>query len=312
MDNSKTHERPNALILMGPTASGKTTLAVELSQTHPIEIINVDSALIYQDMNIGTAKPSQLQQSQVKHHLIDIITPLQSYSVAKFIQDINCIIRDIIQRNKIPFLVGGTMMYFNAIINGISTLPQSNPQIRQEIETKLSTHGVEFLHKELSNIDLDASNKINPNDTQRIIRALEVYYISGQPISYLQKANNINILSDINFHKFALIPEDRTHLHNTINKRLDEMMTMGFIDEVVQLKHKYKNLTIKHNSMRCVGYHEVWQYLENELTYNELLEKAKASTRQLAKRQLTWLRQINCTNISNNINATIDTLLIKM
>ena len=289
-----------AILLMGPTASGKTALALQLINDYPIEIISVDSALIYRDMNTGTAKPTASELSSIPHHLIDIITPVETYSVAQFLHDANQIVRNIIARGKLPVLVGGTMMYYNALLNGISTLPESNLEIRTQLEQRIESNGLDTLYNELLATDSISAQKININDKQRIIRALEVYYISGIPLSELQQKSNINLVSDINFLPLAILPSERNILHERINQRFDNMLTSGFIEEVINLRNKYPTLTTNHTAMRCVGYSEVWQYLNGIINSNELSEKAKASTRQLAKRQITWLRSINHINLAQH------------
>lgn len=295
---------------MGPTASGKTSLALKLATHLPIEVISVDSALIYRDMNIGTAKPTLPELQQVKHYLIDIISPLETYSVAQFLFETNLIIRDILHRNKVPVLVGGTMMYYNALINGISNLPESDSLIRNILEQKLHSKGLDALYKELQTVDFQSTLKINVNDKQRIIRALEVFYISGKPISALQKQNNQHVVKDINFLSFAIIPEDRSVLHNRINARFDKMINEGFIEEVKQLRDIYPSLKMSDNSMRCVGYKEVWQYLDKQISYNDMLEMGKAATRQLAKRQITWLRSLSAVNLAVGNNQLIEIMLL--
>ncbi|MBY0378845.1 MAG: tRNA (adenosine(37)-N6)-dimethylallyltransferase MiaA [Burkholderiales bacterium] len=282
---------------MGPTASGKTALALELINNYPIEIISVDSALIYKDMNIGTAKPTTSELSSVTHHLIDIITPLESYSVAQFLTATSQIIRDVIARNKSPVLVGGTMMYYNALLNGISILPEANFEIRNQLEQRIQINGLNTLYNELLLIDSSSAQRININDKQRIIRALEVYYISGIQLSELQKQNHVNLLSDISFLPLAIIPNDRSLLHERINQRSVNILSNGFIEEVAQLREIYPYLTANHTAMRCVGYSEVWQYLDGIIELEELYNKVMASTRQLAKRQITWLRSISHINL---------------
>jgi tRNA dimethylallyltransferase len=299
-----------AIILAGPTASGKTAVALKLATLYPIEIISVDSALIYQDMNIGTAKPSATELAITPHHLIDIRSPLESYSVAEFITDCDRLIREISLRGKIPLLVGGTMMYYNALLNGISRLPQSDLTIRQRLSEQIKEHGLNQLYQELTQVDAVAAAKIAQQDTQRIMRALEVYYISGQPLSQLQQQSHINLTADINFLQLAIIPSDRSYLHHQINERFELMLQAGLIDEVQMLQAKYPELTKAHTAMRSVGYLQVWQYLDSQvasssavsvdtrlessaqISYADLVFKAKAATRQLAKRQLTWLRSM--------------------
>ncbi len=284
---------------MGPTATGKTDLALKLASVSPVEIISVDSALIYQDMNIGSAKPSQSELSLVPHHLINIMTPLQTYSVANFINDSVTLIDEIISRGAIPMLVGGTMMYYNGLLNGISSLPEANVAIRDKLLIKGEVEGFDKLHQELSAIDKIAASKIMPNDRQRVIRALEVFYLTGVPISRLQIENKVYLASGIDFLPLAIVPESREILHSRINSRFDKMLTNGFIEEVKNLQIKYPELNINHTSMRSVGYHQVWQYLSGEISYVELVDKGAAATRQLAKRQITWLRGMNTINLDN-------------
>ncbi|MFN8770864.1 MAG: tRNA (adenosine(37)-N6)-dimethylallyltransferase MiaA [Neisseriaceae bacterium] len=296
-----------AILLMGPTATGKTELALKLSSQYPIEIISVDSALIYKDMNIGTAKPTLTELNIVQHHLIDIITPLMSYSVAQFLEDTNSILRNILQRGKIPVLVGGTMMYYNAIFNGISILPESNAEIRSLLEERATAKGLSSLYRELSDVDEVTAAKINVNDQQRIIRALEVYYITKKPMSILQQETKVNLFNDISFLPLAILPKSREVLHDRINHRFDKMLKHGFIDEVIYLRSKYAGLTVNDTSMRSVGYNQVWQYLDGQIDFDQMVDRAKAATRQLAKRQTTWLRSMNTINLANN-SFDLDTL----
>ncbi len=297
---------------MGPTASGKTNLSLQLANFLPIEIISVDSALIYKGMDVGTAKPNLLEQQKVKHHLIDILSPVENYSVFNFLQDIERLIFEINSQGKLAILVGGTMMYYNAILRGISRLPSSNPSIRLKLEEKINLFGLNSLYGELEKIDIDAAKKININDKHRIIRALEVYYISGIALSKLQKDNWYNPLKDINFLNLSLIPK-REIVHQRISDRFDHMLAKGFIEEVSSLKIKYPELTKDHTSMRCVGYYEVWQYLDGIYPYEELIFKAKAATRQLAKRQITWLNNIDNYNLlENSINSELNNQVIQI
>jgi tRNA dimethylallyltransferase len=296
-----------AILLMGPTATGKTDLALRLAQVLPIEIISVDSALIYQSMDIGTAKPSKEEQNKVKHYLIDIITPLESYSVAQFIDDSVRLIHEINGRGKIPLLVGGTMMYYNVLLNGISELPLSDPKIRAQLELEAANTSWQELHKRLQQIDPIAAAKIKPNDKQRISRSLEIFYQTGKPISILQSESNIKKSAGINFLPLAIVPENREILHKRIETRFNKMLENGFIEEVQNLRNKFSELTINHTSMRCVGYNQVWQYLNHQISLQELSEKGIAATRQLAKRQITWLRSMDVINLDTN-NLDFDIL----
>lgn len=297
---------------MGPTAVGKTDLALRLANHLPIEIISVDSALIYQGMDIGSAKPSLLEQQQVPHHLIDIISPLQSYSVGEFLRDSKKLIAQISKRNKIPVLVGGTMMYYNALINGMSEMPVANEQIRLQIVEDRIKFGNQFLHDKLQQIDPVAANKIQANDTQRLERALEIFYITGKPISEVQKLNFKPGLTPDEYLAVSILPANRQVLHDRINIRFNKMLEQNFADEVRELQKEYPSLTIEHNSMRCVGYRQMWQYLSGEIDKVTLQETGQAATRQLAKRQITWLRALNNTQIIDDSNLDIDKLYIKL
>jgi len=273
--------------LMGPTASGKTALAFELVKHFPMEVISVDSAMIYREMNIGTAKPDSDELKRVPHHLLDIIEPTDSYSAAHFCDDATRLIKDIHQRGKIPLLVGGTMMYFNALQNGLNQLPEANQQVRQHIEEEAQEQGWSRLHEKLKDIDPVTAARIHNNDTQRIQRALEVYYLTGTPLSvFLAEVKSV---STVNFINLALFPQDRSWLHQRIAQRFTQMLQTGFMEEVIHLQKKWI-LNMEMPSMRCVGYRQALEYLQGEYDYSTLIEKGIAATRQLAKRQLTWLR----------------------
>ncbi len=272
---------------MGPTASGKTALAIDMATQYNCEIISVDSALIYRDMNIGSAKPSTEELEMAPHKLIDILDPSESYSAADFRRDALLAIEDIISRGKTPLLVGGTMMYFKALLEGLSPLPSADEAIRQQILAQAQTEGWEALHQELCNIDPVAGERIHPNDPQRLSRALEVYRISGKTMTELTQTKSAALPYDV--VQFAIAPNDRKVLHGLIAKRFDTMLKQGFIEEVARLKAR-DDLHLELPSMRCVGYRQCWQYLDNEFDHATMVEKATAATRQLAKRQLTWLR----------------------
>lgn len=280
--------------LMGPTASGKTALACALYEQGGFEIISVDSALVYRDMDIGTAKPSKDEQQLYPHHLIDIISPLETYSAGDFVVDAQRLIDEIHARNKIPILVGGTMLYFKALLEGLSGhLPSANAEIRAEIEQQAEQYGWQFIYDELCRADAIAGQKFQVSDRQRIMRALEVYRITGKPISQLhaeqQKTDYL-----YQFHNYALLPE-RAELHRRIEKRLQIMWNIGFLDEVKMLIEKY-NVNENLTSMRCVGYRQVLEYLQkgefSQQNQREMQDKALFATRQLAKRQYTWLRSL--------------------
>jgi tRNA dimethylallyltransferase len=273
--------------LMGPTASGKTGLACDLIQHYPFEIISVDSALIYRDMNIGTAKPSAQELQRAPHHLIDIKDPTESYSAAQFCTDALSLSASIINRGKIPLLVGGTMMYFNALQKGLSVLPDANEDIRKQLEKEAVLHGWEFLYQKLIAIDPKTAARIHVHDTQRIQRALEVYYITGTPLStFLAEQKTPSVYQFINL---VLFPENRAWLHERIAQRFEQMLEQGFVDEVRAVQAKW-NLDEQMPAMRCVGYRQVFEYLQGNYDYALLRDKGVAATRQLAKRQLTWLR----------------------
>ncbi|MDR3442890.1 MAG: tRNA (adenosine(37)-N6)-dimethylallyltransferase MiaA [Legionella sp.] len=273
--------------LMGPTASGKTALACELVKHYPFEIISVDSAMIYREMNIGTAKPSAEELLVAPHHLIDIKDPVASYSAAEFCTDACLLSEDIISRGKIPLLVGGTMMYFNALQKGLSVLPEANQELRQQLEEEAASHGWDALHQKLTQVDSKAAARIHAHDTQRIQRALEVYYLTGVSLSDLLAQQKDG--PDYQFVNFILFPEQRAWLHERIALRFDQMLAQGFIKEVKQLKQKW-SVDMNLPAMRCVGYRQALEYLHGDYDEATMRDKGIAATRQLAKRQLTWLR----------------------
>ncbi len=281
--------------LMGPTASGKTALACELYTQGNFELISVDSALVYQDMDIGTAKPTKAEQQQYPHHLIDIISPLEVYSAANFVDDASRLIDEIHARGKTPILVGGTMLYFKALLEGLSSnLPSADAQVRAEIEAQAEALGWQAVYNELCRIDLLAAEKFKVSDKQRIIRALEVYRLTGQPITQLQAEQPKNMPYRYSFHNYALLP-DRVQLHQRIALRLETMWNIGFLDEVQALIEKY-DLSGDLPSMRCVGYRQALEFLQNsDKSHNnrqQMQDKSLFATRQLAKRQYTWLRSL--------------------
>lgn len=279
---------PPALFLMGPTASGKTQVAVELAQQLPVEIISVDSALVYRDMNIGTAKPEAAVLAHAPHHLINILDPTDAYSAAAFRHDALRLMTDITQRGRIPLLVGGTMLYFRALRFGLNELPQADSKVRAALDEQSVRFGWPALHAELAQVDPETAALLKPNDAQRIQRALEVYQLSGQPMSALFKQQNKYPLP-YQVMQIALIPSERSKLHARIASRFVAMLKLGLVDELLALKEKY-SLHPNLPSMRCVGYRQAWQFLAREINETELLDKGIIATRQLAKRQLTWLR----------------------
>ena len=281
---------PPAIFLMGPTASGKTGVAVELAQHLPVEIISVDSALVYRDMNIGTAKPDAATLARAPHHLIDILYPTAAYSAAAFRHDALRLMQDITSRGKIPLLVGGTMLYFKALREGLSDLPQADPAIRAALDAEIAQHGIQHLYQQLAQVDAETAARLKPGDTQRIQRALEIYRITGMPMSVLIVQKESAKLP-YRILPIALIPTDRSALHARIATRFAAMLEQGLLDELRMLRNKYP-LHRDMTSMRCVGYRQAWQFMEGEINKGELLDKGVAATRQLAKRQLTWLRSM--------------------
>lgn len=283
-DETEVHKVMSPVIcIMGPTASGKTSLAIDVAKALNGEVISVDSALVYADMNIGTAKPSLTEQNGVRHHLIDIISPEVSYSVADFMRDAENAIKQVLARGKLPILAGGTMMYFNALINGLNKLPAADDAIREHINNMALSE----VYSQLKSIDAVSAERININDRQRLTRALEVFMASGKSLTYWQRQQKNKL--PFEFHQFSIMPAERVTLHKLIEKRFDLMLADGFVREVESLLDKYQ-LHTDLPSMRSVGYRQVWQYLRGELTLDEMRERGIIATRQLAKRQVTWLR----------------------
>ena len=273
---------------MGPTASGKTDLAIYLTEHFPVDIISVDSAMVYRGLNIGSAKPSAEELQKAPHRLIDVVDPLEIYSAARFRKDALKEMAKIIQAGRIPLLVGGTMLYFRALLQGLSELPESDEVIRQKLEQQAKEIGWEKMHQRLAEVDAEAAERIHPNDPQRISRALEVYEMTGTAMSQLQKEQKAEPLP-YQVLKLALIPSDRALLHQRIEKRFSQMLEQGFIDEVKTLRNR-GDLHQDLPAIRAVGYRQVWDYLDGIIDYTEMQERGVIATRQLAKRQLTWLR----------------------
>jgi tRNA dimethylallyltransferase len=293
---------PACVALVGPTASGKTAAALALAQrlgtTRPVEIISVDSALVYRGMDIGTAKPSAEERAQVVHHLIDIREPSQAYSAAEFVRDTQALLRDIQSRDHTPLLVGGTMLYIKALREGLDDLPPAHPPTRAEIELEAQALGWPALHQQLAQVDPVTAARLSPNDAQRISRALEVWRISGQALSaWIDAPHKTSSLSPTPVHLVSLEPQDRAWLHARIEARFDQMLAQGFLQEMARLRER-GDLNAELPSMRCVGYRQAWQWLDHAAQHGlpvsgivpSLRETGIAATRQLAKRQLTWLR----------------------
>jgi tRNA dimethylallyltransferase len=280
-------EKALIVCLMGPTASGKTQLAVDLVQHFPFEIISVDSAMVYRGMDIGTAKPAADILKIAPHRLIDIRDPAEPYSVAQFQADVVHEIDDIVSHGKIPLLVGGTMLYFSALQKGLSELPSANPAVREKLTREAQEFGWGVLHERLAAVDVEAAKRIHPHDAQRIQRALEVYELTGKSLTAWQQAD-IPMLANYQMYNLG-VSLDRAILHERIAQRFSQMLTEGFLDEVKSLVAR-GDLNLEMPSMRSVGYRQVWEYLLGNYSYDEMCEKGIIATRQLAKRQLTWLR----------------------
>jgi tRNA dimethylallyltransferase len=276
-----------AFALLGPTASGKSRLALELAARAPVEIVSVDSALVYRGMDIGTAKPSASERAQVPHHLIDLVDPDQSYSTGRWRSDAIEVIAGILKDKKIPLLVGGTMLYYRALVAGLDALPQADPALRAAIDAEAALRGWPALHAELAAVDPKGAQRIAPNDAQRIQRGLEVWRLTGKPLSTLQGRSSAELPFAVK--GIALVTDDRALLHRRIAERFDAMLKAGLVEEVVSLRKNF-SLTASAPSMRCVGYRQVWDHLEGASSRAEMRERAIAATRQLAKRQMTWLR----------------------
>ncbi|MFT7185709.1 MAG: tRNA dimethylallyltransferase [Pseudohongiellaceae bacterium] len=302
----KVNAQPKAIFLMGATAAGKTDLAVELTQTLPCDIVSVDSALIYKGMDIGTAKPNVRILAEAPHRLIDIIHPSESYSVAQFYQDALREMNEISAAGRIPLLVGGTMMYFRMLSQGIAALPSADENVRKVIVQDAAEHGWPYVHAQLAKIDPEAAQRIKPTDPQRLQRALEVYRVSGKtmtqiwaeqkdPVDDKGHSDYTELNSGLppvpyNVVSLAIGPSDRSVLHKRIEQRYHSMLKSGFIDEVKSF-HTNETMHADMPSMKCVGYRQVWDYLDSKLNYDEMVERGIIATRQLAKRQLTWLRR---------------------
>ncbi len=303
-----------AICIMGPTGTGKTDLAVALRQHFPVEIISVDSALVYKGMDIGSAKPDAVTLAEAPHRLIDFLDPAQPYSAAEFRADALREMADITAAGRIPLLVGGTMLYFRALEYGLSALPEADPAIRARLEAEAATHGWQALHDRLARIDPVAAQRIHPNDPQRLQRALEVFELTGKSLTELQQAA-WHDACPYQLLKIALIPENRAWLHARLAQRFDQMLTHGVVDEVRQLLMR-GDLNTHLPAIRAVGYRQIWDYLINEIDYNQMRDRAIVATRQLAKRQMTWLRsekgiigydpqELNLSSLISNVSTFI-------
>jgi tRNA dimethylallyltransferase len=276
------------LVLTGPTGAGKTGWALRLAERVPLEIVSVDSALVYRGLDIGTAKPARELRARVPHHLIDICEPTESYSAGRFVADALACIRAIHARRCVPLLVGGTMLYLRALLQGLAALPQAAPELRALLDARAARLGWPALHAELRALDPEAARRIAPTDSQRIQRALEVCYSAGQPISHLQRAT-ASPLAGTPLRYWILAPRERSVLHERLAQRFETMMAAGLLDEVAALRAR-GDLTARHPAMRAVGYRQLWAHLDGEFDLAEAMRRAVAATRQLAKRQLTWMR----------------------
>jgi tRNA dimethylallyltransferase len=278
---------PHVICISGPTAAGKTQLAMDLADTMPCQLISVDSALVYRGMDIGTAKPTAQERVRYPHDLIDIKDPAQIYSASDFRHDALACIETAIGAGKTPVLVGGTMLYYRALLGGLSNLPAANPAVREALTEQAGEQGWQALHDRLAQIDATAAARIHPNDPQRLIRALEVYELTGKSLTSLTQTQEPGLRYPS--YQFAVAPDDRSLLHSRIEKRFMAMLEQGFEAEVAALRTR-ADLNEDLPSIRAVGYRQMWQYLAGECTRNEMVERGLAATRQLAKRQITWLR----------------------
>jgi tRNA dimethylallyltransferase len=288
--------------LLGPTASGKSRLALEHAARHPIEIVSVDSAQVYRGMDVGTAKPSAAERHAVPHHLIDLVAPEEAYSAGRFREDALRVIAEILARDRIPLLAGGTMLYYRALAAGMDPLPAADPAMRAQIDAEAAAKGWPALHAELARVDPDTAARLQPADAQRIQRALEVWRLTGKPLSGLQTGKAAEL--PFALKGYALVPEDRAELHRRIAERFDAMLKAGLVEELEDLRKSHA-LHAGLPSMRCVGYRQAWRYLEGEIDGRELRDTGIAATRQLAKRQLTWLRSLPALAPASELEAAL-------
>ena len=301
---------PKAIFLMGPTGTGKTDLAVAIRQQLPVEIISVDSALVYKTMDIGTAKPDANTLKQAPHRLIDFLDPAQAYSAAEFREDALREMAAVTAKGRIPLLVGGTMLYFRALEQGLSELPSADPIIRARLIAEATELGWQALHERLQRIDPEAAQRIHPNDPQRLQRALEVYELTGENLTGLQRKLRFEACP-YQLLKLALIPENRAWLHNRLEQRFDAMLELGLIKEVEQL-YARPDLNPSLPAIRAVGYRQVWDYLDGKIDYNLMRNRAIVATRQLAKRQMTWLRSDQGLSLYNAENYHLSSVIMNI
>jgi tRNA dimethylallyltransferase len=279
---------PPVLVLTGPTGTGKSEWAIELAETAPIEIVSMDSAVVYRGLDIGSAKPDPAVRARIAHHLVDICDPSDTYSAGRFVTDATAAISRIHARGRVPLIVGGTMLYLRALLHGLAPLPQASPQVRREIDARAAREGWFSLHAELGRLDPQAAARISASDSQRIQRALEVCYATGAPLSELQR-DTVSPLQGFHLRAWALVPGNRAVLHKRLESRFHAMMAAGFLDEVRSLRRR-GDLGPHHSSMRAVGYRQLWAHLDGAFGLTEAVERGISATRQLAKRQLTWVR----------------------
>lgn len=294
------------ICLMGPTAAGKTDLACSLTKVLPIDLISVDSAMVYRHMNIGTAKPSTEFLEQYPHALVDIRDPSDSFSVGDFMDAVKPLINASHAKQRIPLLVGGTMMYFHVLHNGLSTLPKSDASIRKQLALKVSQLGIEQLHAELSQFDVASYQRIKPKDSQRILRAHEVYRLTKKPISHWQQAT---VIPEYALKFYAIFPQDRQQLHLHIAQRFQQMLLDGLVAEVDKL-YQRQDLSINLPAIKSVGYRQVWQYLQGEVSYQDMQQQGIAATRQLAKRQITWLKRWQAVTMTSDVDYLASKIIL--
>jgi tRNA dimethylallyltransferase len=283
-------EKPPAIFVMGPTASGKTDLAIALQAHFPVELINVDSAQVYRQLDIGSAKPDRATLEKAPHHLIDIRDPVDPYSAADFLKDATRVMAEITARGNIPLLVGGTMLYFKVLLEGLSKMPEANPEIRDRIQQQADSEGWPAVYKQLQEVDPETAAGLHPNHSQRIQRALEVYRLTGIPMSTLRREDNTGGIADqYAIKQLALMPVNRKLIHQRIESRFEKMLSQG-LEAEVKVLYQRGDLHAELPAIRSVGYRQIWQYLDGQCSLDEAIGKAVAATRQLAKRQITWLR----------------------